>query len=94
MSWPEDLKDRLRRIAGARVSSGDVLVIDAREHRTQSKNREAALARLLDLLRRASRRPKARRRGRPTEASRLVRLEGKRVRGERKRQRSQKIESD
>jgi len=94
VNWPADLKERLRRIAAARISTEDILFIDAREHRTQSKNREAAVGRLIDLLRQASRRPKTRRRGAPTQASRIERLEGKRVRGERKRTRSQKVEPD
>src|SRR5690242_7416176 len=60
------VKARLRAIARARVSADDVLVIDSRVHRTQAMNREAARERLDDLVRRASRAPKVRRKTRPT----------------------------
>ena len=94
VDWPVDLKARLRDLAGSRVSTEDVLLIEAREHRTQSQNREAARARLVDLLRRASRRPKRRRPSRPTQASRERRLEGKRAQSTRKQGRSRKIDTD
>jgi ribosome-associated protein len=73
----EDVRMRLRRLAGARVTDADVLVIDAHEHRTQAQNREAARNRLVDLIRRALRRPRRRRATRPTAVSRERRLESK-----------------
>jgi len=75
---PDDVRQRLREIAGSRMTDEGVLVIDAREHRTQSQNREQARERLAALIRRALERPKKRRRTKPTKASRLARIEGKR----------------
>jgi ribosome-associated protein len=86
-SLPDDVKQRLAALAGGRMTAGGVLVIDAREHRTQVQNREAARARLADLLRRAARRPKARRATRPPAAADERRLAGKRRRAETKRRR-------
>ena len=84
---PDDVKARLRERAGARLTSDDVLVIQAREHRTQAQNREAAMARLVALVRVAARPPRRRRRTRPTAASRERRIEQKKRRSEVKRRR-------
>jgi ribosome-associated protein len=77
---PEDVKARLIAMAGRRATSDGVLLIDAREHRTQSQNREAARARLLALMERALRRPKKRTGTRPTKAAKERRLESKKKR--------------
>ena len=82
---PEAVKARLLHLAGRRATADGVLVIDAREHRSQAQNRQAAIDRLVRLLRRAAPPPKRRRRTRPTAASRLKRLDTKRRRGEAKR---------
>jgi len=74
---PEDVKARLIALAGRRATSDGVLLIDAREHRTQSQNREAARARLLALVEQALHRPKKRTRTRPTKAAKERRLESK-----------------
>jgi ribosome-associated protein len=79
-SLPPDVKQRLVAVAGNRVTSAGVLLIDSREHRTQSQNREAARSRLLALLRRAARRPKLRRPTKPRAGAREKRLESKKVR--------------
>ncbi|HZR24253.1 MAG TPA: alternative ribosome rescue aminoacyl-tRNA hydrolase ArfB [Vicinamibacterales bacterium] len=79
-SLPPDVKARLIALAGHRVSDEGVLIIDSREHRTQAMNREAARARLVALLQHAARRPKNRRKTRPTAASRERRLESKKHR--------------
>jgi ribosome-associated protein len=84
---PADVRARLVALAGTRVTAAGVLVIDAREHRTQAQNREAARERLTELLRLASRRPKSRHKTRPTAASRERRIEGKKRRSDAKRQR-------
>lgn len=81
----DDAKVRLRAIAGSRLTDDGVLVIDAREFRTQSQNREAARGRLTDLIRRSLVAPKRRRRTRPTATSRERRLESKKHRAEVKR---------
>ena len=56
-SLPDDVKARLRRLAGRRLSGGDVLVIDSREHRTQPENRAAARTRLGSVPGQPQRRP-------------------------------------
>ena len=84
----DDVLDRLRVIAGSRLTADDVVVIDARAARTQSQNREDARARLEDLVRRALVRPKKRRKTRPTKASKERRLDSKRRRASIKRRRS------
>jgi len=76
----EDVKSRLRHLAGHRMTSDDVLVIDSREHRTQSQNREAARARLLALVAQATPRPKTRRPTKPKAVSREKRLTSKKRR--------------
>ena len=77
---PEDVKARLVVLAAGRMTGDGVLLIDAREHRTQSQNREAARARLLALVEQASRRPKKRTKTRPTRAAKERRLESKKQR--------------
>jgi ribosome-associated protein len=72
-----DVKARLVTLAGQRVTADGWILIEAREHRTQSQNRAAARARLAELIERASRRPKKRRATRPSAASRERRLESK-----------------
>jgi len=81
-SLPEAVKARLVELGGSRVTDDGVLVIDAREYRTQTQNREAARARLEELLRRATQRPRTRRPSRPTAASRERRLSDKQRRSE------------
>ena len=79
-SLSEAVKRRLRSLAGRRVSSEDVLAIDARRFRTQEANRRDALERLLQLLRQAAIPPKPRRPTRPSAAARARRLDEKRKR--------------
>ena len=75
-----DVKARLERLAGARLTRDGVLVIIAQRHRTQARNREDALDRLSDLIRRAAVAPVPRRATRPTKASRERRIESKKRR--------------
>jgi ribosome-associated protein len=79
-SLPDEVKTRLIALAGNRMAADDVLVIDAREHRTQTQNREAARIRLAALLEQASRRPKTRRKTKPSKAATERRLESKKRR--------------
>jgi ribosome-associated protein len=81
-SLPEAMKDRLTAIAGSRLTTEGVLLIDSREHRTQAQNREAARARLVALLQRAAAKPRKRRPTRPHAAAKEKRLESKKRRGE------------
>lgn len=80
-SLPEDVKHRLIALAGSRVTADGVLLIDSREHRTQTQNREAARARLVALVQRATRTPKRRRPTKPRAGSREKRLSSKKRRG-------------
>jgi ribosome-associated protein len=82
-----DVLQRLRAIAGARMTDDGVLVIDARRYRTQHQNREDARNRLAALIRTALVRPKKRRKTRPTAASKERRISSKRFRSETKRHR-------
>ena len=79
-SLPPDLRARLERLAGRRITRDGVLVIIAQRHRTQERNRDDARARLLELIRQAAVKPKLRRPTRPTAASRERRIEGKKRR--------------
>jgi ribosome-associated protein len=74
---PDDVKRRLARLAGRRVSDEGVLLIDSRSHRTQAQNRAAARERLTELVRRAAVPPRLRRKTRPTAAARERRHEDK-----------------
>ena len=86
-SLPDDVRERLRRLAGKRMTRAGVIVIHARRYRTQERNRQDALNRLVALIRRASERPRPRRRTKPTAASREKRLGQKRHRSRIKRRR-------
>jgi ribosome-associated protein len=79
-SISDEVRERLQAIAGSRMTSDGVLVIDSREFRTQAQNREAARERLVELLRQASVRPKRRRKTKPSGAAKLKRLDAKRRR--------------
>ena len=77
-SLPERVRARLYELSGSRLTQDGVLVLVAQEHRSQELNRQAALDRLLDLIRKAAEPPPPpRKKTRPTYASKLRRLEGK-----------------
>jgi ribosome-associated protein len=84
-SLPEHVRERLIRLSGRKVTDAGVLIIDARRHRSQERNREEAVERLLELIRQATLVPRARRPTRPTLASKTRRLEGKSKRADIKR---------
>ena len=84
---PEDVRQRLMRLAGRRLTHEGVLVIMAQRHRTQEANRRDALDRLVELVRRAAEPPRPRRPTKPTGASRRRRLEAKTRRSALKRSR-------
>jgi len=79
-SLPDEVRERLERLAGARLTREGILVIAAQRHRTQARNRDDALARLIELIRRAAVPPRPRRPTRPTAASRKRRVEAKKRR--------------
>lgn len=93
-SLPEDLKQRLVKLAQGRISSEGILIIEASRHRSQERNREDARNRLVDLIRKAAKRPKRRIPTKPTVASKRRRIETKRRRGALKKQRQEPAQSD
>ena len=89
-SLPDEVKQRLRTQAGSKLIADDVLLIDSREHRLQSQNRDAARARLASLIRHALIKPRTRRATKPKAAAREKRLTVKKRRGTIKAGRSRK----
>jgi ribosome-associated protein len=86
-SLPAYVKERLPGVAGRRLTSEGVIVIDARRYRTQERNREDAIQRLIALLKKAAARPRRRRATAPTRASQERRITAKKQRGKLKRDR-------
>jgi len=80
-SLPDDVRRRLERLAGSRLTREGVLVLQAQGHRSQKRNREDALARLVELVRAAARPPVPRKPTKPTRASKRRRLEHKKKHG-------------
>ena len=85
---PEEVKSRLSKLAGKRMTQDGILVIEARRFRTQERNREDALTRFHALVQKALEKPKSRKKTKPTQASQEERLKGKKRRGEIKRSRA------
>ena len=82
-----EAQERLRELAGSKLTAdGDILIV-ASEYRTQEQNRQAARARLKELLARAARPPKHRRPTKTTKGSKQRRLEGKKIRSDIKQSR-------
>jgi ribosome-associated protein len=86
-SLPEPVRRRLIQMAGRSLNREGTLVITVRTHRRQDQNRQEAMARLLKMIRQASRKPKVHRPTRIPPASRLKRLENKRRRSQTKSRR-------
>lgn len=84
-SLSEEVRARLMRLAGSRLTNEGEVVIEAKRFRTQERNRQDAIDRLVELIRRAAEKPKPRVATRPTLASKKRRLEAKKQRGEIKR---------
>jgi len=93
-SLPGDVRARLERLAGSRLTRDGVLVVAAQRHRTQGRNRQDALDRLIDLIRQAAIAPVKRRPTRPTKASRERRIEGKKRRAGIKQLRRSRLSFD
>ena len=93
-SLPQDVRGRLERLAGSRLTRDGVIVITAQRYRAQARNREDALARLLDLIRRAALPPLRRRATKPPAAARERRIESKKRRAGVKRLRHAKPSFD
>jgi ribosome-associated protein len=88
------VKARLAALAASKINNDGVLVIDSREHRTQVLNREAARARLINLIEQAAIRPKKRTATRPKAGARERRLASKKIRSDVKRTRANKPSRD
>jgi ribosome-associated protein len=86
-SLPDDVRQRLIRLAGHRLTTDGILIITARQFRTQIQNRQDALRQLTSLIRQATLKPKAHIKTKPTRASIQRRLESKRRHSEAKRRR-------
>ena len=93
-SLPAEVRARLEKLAGARMTREGVLVIAAQRHRTQARNRQDALERLVDLVRGAAIVPRPRRPTSPTAAARERRIEVKKRRAGIKRLRHGKLAFD
>ncbi|MHA7772844.1 alternative ribosome rescue aminoacyl-tRNA hydrolase ArfB [Roseibium sp. M-1] len=78
---PEDVKAKAASLAGSRLTLGGEIVLQADRHRTRERNREDALERLLELLRKATEKPKPRKATKPTLGSKRRRLDAKKQRG-------------
>jgi ribosome-associated protein len=89
-SLPEDVKARLIHLAGKRITSEGILLIEAKRFRTQEQNREDAIQRFIELVRKSLVKPKARKKTKPTKASQKKRLKEKKERGEIKKMRQSK----
>jgi ribosome-associated protein len=86
-SLPDAVRKRLTRLAGKRVTDDGVLIIEAKRFRTQERNRQDAVDRLVELIRKAAQSPKTRRKTKPSRAAREQRLGEKRRRSQIKRSR-------
>jgi len=86
-SLPEDVRQRLLRQAAGQITQDGVLIIDARQYRSQWRNRQDATQRLIALIRQAATVPKPRRPTKPSRAVKERRLQAKRQRSETKRMR-------
>jgi ribosome-associated protein len=89
-----DLKTRLRSIAGRQLTQDGILVIFTQATRSQERNRELALDKLVELLRKAAHRPKRRIATRPTKASKTRRLDAKAKHAQTKKLRSARPNMD
>lgn len=90
-SLGSDLKGRLILLAGKRVNAEGVLILEAKRFRTQESNREDALAKFYELIRKAIEKPKTRHKTKPTKASKEERIKEKKIRGGIKKIRREKM---
>lgn len=93
-SLPEEVKTRLVHIAGKRITGEGILLIEAKRFRTQEQNREDAIKRFVELVRKSLIKPAARRKTIPTKASKEARLREKKRRGDIKSMRKKSFETE
>src|SRR3990172_3815622 len=86
-SLPGDVRTRLIRLAGRRVTQEGILIIEDREYRTQERNGEDAIDGLVERIRQATEKPKRRRKTKPSRAAKEKRIEGKKQRSNIKKMR-------
>lgn len=86
------LKGRLIQLAGKRITADGVLIIEAKKYRTQEANREDAIQRFHELIRKAGEKPKVRRKTKPTKAAKEKRLKEKKQRSQVKKMRRGSID--
>jgi len=91
---PQEIKERLIRLGGSRVTDGGVLIISSRGSRRRELNRADAMDKLVALIKKACERPKRRIKTRPSRAKVEKRIEAKKVRGGTKRMRRKVSEED
>jgi ribosome-associated protein len=84
-SLPADVRERLIRLAGSRMTEEGILIVTARRFRSQERNRQDAIDRLVALVREAAEQPKRRRKTRPSQTAKQRRLNSKRLRSKKKR---------
>lgn len=89
---PADIQERLVNLAGNRITDEGILIIEARQYRTQEQNRKAALEKLVKLIQEAAKEPSVRRETKPPLRAKERRLENKRQRSEIKRLRKNIID--
>ena len=87
-SLAPDIRKRLIKLGGSKITANGILVIHARRFRSQEQNRSDAIDRLVELIRQAAVKPKSRRKTKPSPASRQRRLDVKHKRSEIKRHRT------
>jgi ribosome-associated protein len=93
-SLPGDVRTRLIRLAGRRITQDGILIIEARQFRTQERNREDAINRLVELINRAAHKPNPRKKTKPSKAAKERRMESKKRRGSVKKMRRTAQDSD
>lgn len=93
-SLAEDVKARLGALAGSRLTKDGVIVLTADQHRTQERNKADAIARLVELVRKAAHVPKPRKATRPSKAAKERRVDTKVKRGAVKARRGGAIDFD
>ncbi len=86
-SLPDDVRSRLILLAGKKVTEDGVLIISAKRFRTQERNKQDAIDRLTELIKKATKKPRVRKKTKPSRASKRRILESKRHRSRIKRQR-------
>lgn len=93
-SLADDVRARLVRLAGRRVTADGILIIEADRFRTQERNREDAVMRLVELIRLAAQRPKPRKKTKPSKAAKEKRIEQKKRRSGIKKLRTSRPEPE